>query len=78
VIERLRTTSGPATQAGKGKPEVIPERATHGCIVAQGGEKRKQEKSLTADSFFEQEETEKTEIRKSVIPSVASVSSCSH
>ena len=33
---RLRTTSGPATQAGKGKPEVIPEVRLMNCIMASG------------------------------------------
>src|SRR5690349_5996095 len=40
-LSRLCTTSGPATQAGKGKPEVIKVGATHDRIMARGLGQRK-------------------------------------
>ena len=41
VLSRLCTTSGPATQAGKGKPEVIKVGATHARIMARAKGQRK-------------------------------------
>src|SRR3954451_6345895 len=43
-LSRLCTTSGPATQAGKGKPEVIKRCATHDRIMARALEGCKNEK----------------------------------
>src|SRR3954452_3190943 len=40
-LSRLCTTSGPATRAGKGKPEVIKRCATHDRIMARAFEGRK-------------------------------------
>lgn len=58
---RLRTTSGPATQAGKAKPEVIPFRRRHECILNRAGEifKRKTPNCIkTRISTFEPIELE--------------------